>query len=92
MLSKRSLHLKVDSIPVVKSNSSSSPCVSRKRVKAELLLKQSHERFERKSKLLEKRNTLARERELERENITEVQNQLQEVKRWLQFRQRKISQ
>ena len=48
--------------------------VSRKRVKAELLLKQSYERFERKSKLLEKQNSL--ELELEREKIIEAENQL----------------
>ena len=37
--------------------SSSSSSVSRKRVKAELLLKQPHERFKRKSKLLERQKT-----------------------------------
>ena len=56
------------------SNISSSSSVSRKRVKAELLLKQSHERFERKSKILERQKSL--ELELERENIIEAENQL----------------
>ena len=56
------------------SNISSPSSVSRKRVKAELLLKQSYERFERKSKLLEKQNSL--ELELEREKIIEAENQL----------------
>ena len=56
------------------SNTSSSSSVSRKRVKAELLLKQSHERFEKKSKSLEKQKSS--ELELERENIIEVENQL----------------
>lgn len=54
------------------SNTSSSSPVSRKRIKAELLLKQSHERFESKSKLLE----ILRVRIRERENITEAENKL----------------
>ena len=56
------------------SNTSSSSSVSRKRIKAELLLKQSHERFERKSKLLKRQKSL--QLELERESIIKARNKL----------------
>ena len=59
-----------------KSNTSSSSSVSRKRIQAESLLKRSHERFERKSKLLERQKSL----ELERENIIEAENELKLLK------------
>ena len=55
-----------------KSNTTSSSSVSRKGIKAKLLLKQFHERFQRQAKLLEKQNSL--ELELERENIIEAEN------------------
>ena len=59
-----------------KSNTSSSSSVSRKRVDYyfDLLLTQSHERFKRKTRLLEKQKFL--ELELERKNIIEAENQL----------------
>lgn len=47
--------------------------MSRKRVKAELLLKKCHERFKRKSQLFEKQKSL--EINLQRDNVTEVKNQ-----------------
>ena len=54
--------------------SSSSSSASRKRAQAELLLRQSYERFHRKSKLLEKKKSL--ELELERENVIEAENKV----------------
>ena len=56
-----------------KNNTSISSFVSRKRVKAELLLKQCHDRFKRKSQLFEKQKSL--EIKLQRDNVTEVENQ-----------------
>ena len=53
---------------------SSSSSASRKKAQAELLLRQSYERFHRKSKLLEKKKSL--ELELERENVTEAENKV----------------
>lgn len=56
-----------------KNNTTISSFVSRKRVKAELLLKKCRERFKRKSQLFEKQESL--EINLQRDNVTEVKNQ-----------------
>ena len=55
-----------------KSNTSSSSSVSCKGIKAKLLLKQFHERFQKQAKLLEKLKSL--QLELERENLIEAEN------------------